>query len=293
MRLSNFIAALRSIVAIHENRFTRIESLRPIRHEYWVLDYLQGGRGLVRTSVSGDEWRMREHGEAHLYPPGTEYWEREIDTSTKSCHLIFECEDDYCFRQLVADSPYGYALIADNASILLKLFRKYDSAVSMNESQRIALGNSIFWEIIFHLLSLPPSENGRYILTSDSTTDRQSPLVRGVLEWLDEHHAEKVSIADIRREFAVSRTALYNEFVKKTGETPSGALNRIRLKHADNLLLRGKRLKEIAEFTGFSSAYHLSKAYKKFYGIPPSKARKTNYFSQKSRLQKKSSSTGC
>ncbi|NOY75064.1 MAG: AraC family transcriptional regulator [Kiritimatiellaeota bacterium] len=31
-------------------------------------------------------------------------------------------------------------------------------------------------------------------------------------------------------------------------------------------------MKGIAESTGFSSAYHLSKAYKRFYGISPSHA---------------------
>ena len=47
-------------------------------------------------------------------------------------------------------------------------------------------------------------------------------------------------------------------------------LRRLRLEKARLLVERGLTLKEIAAETGFYDEFHLSKAFKQFFGVPPS-----------------------
>lgn len=64
-------------------------------------------------------------------------------------------------------------------------------------------------------------------------------------------------------------------FKHETGDTPMNYLIRVRMRRAGELLRTQKHtsIQDVARCVGYEDAYHFSKAFKKHYGMPPSKYR--------------------
>lgn len=102
----------------------------------------------------------------------------------------------------------------------------------------------------------------------------QSAVTRAE-QYLAEHHAEALDMQDLSRQLGVSYTSFRRAFRKETGLSPWQYLLSVRLNRARRLLsAEGKKLEEVASAVGFSSAFHLSGAFKKTYGISPNVWRK-------------------
>jgi AraC-like DNA-binding protein len=62
-------------------------------------------------------------------------------------------------------------------------------------------------------------------------------------------------------------------FMESAGENPKSFYTRMRLRHAEEMLRFGmKNVGEAAAETGFGDQFHFSKAFKKLFGAPPSRA---------------------
>jgi AraC-like DNA-binding protein len=85
-------------------------------------------------------------------------------------------------------------------------------------------------------------------------------------------HAEKpISMEQVAAELGVAYSHFRNEFRRQTGLTPWKYVLRLRLMRTRRLLASSDaKLEEIADLVGFSSAFHLSQAFKQAYGHSPS-----------------------
>jgi len=114
----------------------------------------------------------------------------------------------------------------------------------------------------------------------------QAPPVRGasrndqriaadVRELLSERFAEPLTLVDIGLEVNVSRFHLARAFRRYTGMTVHGYRTSLRLRAAADLLVdsNGSDLSTIAHVTGFASHSHLTDAFRRYFGLPPSLAR--------------------
>ena len=77
------------------------------------------------------------------------------------------------------------------------------------------------------------------------------------------------------REMAMSRTILYEKLKALTGQSPGELITIVRMKAAARLLLEGHQVQEVAIKTGFTDAAYFSTAFKKYYGVSPSKYKKS------------------
>jgi AraC-like DNA-binding protein len=74
----------------------------------------------------------------------------------------------------------------------------------------------------------------------------------------------------LARELGVNYAGFRREFQRRTGLAPRQYLLRLKLEHAQRLIgATPYTLEAIAEQVGFSSAFHLSAAFKKRYGLSP------------------------
>ena len=99
-------------------------------------------------------------------------------------------------------------------------------------------------------------------------------LLDRVLAYVEEHLAEKISLADIARNFYVSESTVTQTFRKKMGISFYRCVTQRRLISAKKLIEDGTSLESTAELVGFSDYSSFFRAFKQEYGISPRQYRK-------------------
>ena len=93
-----------------------------------------------------------------------------------------------------------------------------------------------------------------------------------MLEYIQEHYSEKISITDLSEAYDVSSTHLNAKFKAETGYTFHDFLNYYRISKAVELQKEGNlKMYEIAEKVGISDYKYFNKVYKKYVGYAPAK----------------------
>ncbi len=102
-------------------------------------------------------------------------------------------------------------------------------------------------------------------------------LVRSVMEYINCHYHEKITIGEITGFFGTNRTTLSERFMKSAGMSVISYLSKIRINMAC-LLLRDTALPvaEIVYRTGYEDAAHFGRVFKKETGLSPSAYREKN-----------------
>lgn len=87
------------------------------------------------------------------------------------------------------------------------------------------------------------------------------------------------SLIDLARQVGTNEFTLKKGFKEVFGTTVFGMVTEIKLKHAKELLLSGeKSIAEVSRQSGYKYQGHFTKAFKKQFGVPPTKINDTNAF---------------
>ncbi len=102
--------------------------------------------------------------------------------------------------------------------------------------------------------------------------------MREVLDYIDAHFTESLSVAEISRQFGYAESHFCRRFKEVTGMTPVTYIRALRMELARRLLSEGdKSIAEIATACGFPDSSYFTRCFKKVYGRPPSGHRRNNY----------------
>ena len=108
-----------------------------------------------------------------------------------------------------------------------------------------------------------------------TTKDMMTEQAVATMEKYIRQNFSTVSVHSVSEEFGIEERTLRNLFTKTLGYTPKRFILKVKMEYIGNMLLNtSDSLSVIAQKTGFSSQYHLSKAFKEFYGISPDQYRK-------------------
>ena len=246
-------------------------------HAFWVLDYPRSDGGRVRVGSPRGRWWTREPRVAHLYPPGTPYWE---DTSgvrgpIHEAYVMFAGGDEAGLRSLVGRGQCFARVLDEGGQLGGPL---HDIALTGH-----TLGEGGFWKAqaglagLFDLLGSAVAQgDGTVVLPGASAGADESAtgLVGQAEDYFRSHLGETITLAAVARHLAMSPSSFSHRYAQEAGRSPMAALTALRIDLARSLLLRGLKLDAIARQTGFFDAYHLSKTFKKHCGVSPSAFRR-------------------
>ncbi len=95
-----------------------------------------------------------------------------------------------------------------------------------------------------------------------------------ILHYIDEHFLDICSLEELATQFGYTYGHICKIFKQEYVTTPVEYLLTKKMEYVALLLSQGKTLTEIAEVTGYSTPYNLSRAFKKHFGTTPSTFKK-------------------
>lgn len=90
---------------------------------------------------------------------------------------------------------------------------------------------------------------------------------------IKDRYSAPLTVEQLANACAMSQATFYRSFRRIIHKTPIQYLDEYRLKQAAQLILENEKLSVIAEACGFCDAFHLSRNFKRHYGVSPKKYR--------------------
>lgn len=149
--------------------------------------------------------------------------------------------------------------IADND---ISDFEELTASMRLNSIEHIRLATTKFLHMLYSWWS------------RDRLSQEEVPAHARMVEAITLMHndlSNTISIEQIAEATGMSTTGFRKAFKSFTGQSPKAFYDELRLKTAREMLRKGVyNVTQAAAQTGFCDAYHLSKAFRKHFGIPPS-----------------------
>ena len=99
-------------------------------------------------------------------------------------------------------------------------------------------------------------------------------LVNESIIYIQNHLFEPIRLNMMAQSLGVSNSVLYKAFMSVLDIPPATYIQQQKIHHAQQKFLLGKSVTEVAQELGYSSAYHLSKAFKQAMGMSPREYKK-------------------
>ncbi|WP_114778586.1 hybrid sensor histidine kinase/response regulator transcription factor [Botryobacter ruber] len=108
--------------------------------------------------------------------------------------------------------------------------------------------------------------------TTLTTNTRDNAFLKKIVETIEERITDpKLSVEELSREMAMSRSSLHKKLKSLTGQVPNEFIRLVRLKHAAKLLLQNEyNISEVGYMVGFNSHSYFSKCFVQQFKITPS-----------------------
>ena len=123
---------------------------------------------------------------------------------------------------------------------------------------------SDFYSVLSYISRIEQSKN---------QSDNNYALIDPAIEYLKRHiYDADFKISKLHALCGISDTYFRKIFTQKYNMTPKDYLLHARISHARSIIESGDygSIKEVSESVGYSDSLYFSKAFKKFYGAPPS-----------------------
>lgn len=104
---------------------------------------------------------------------------------------------------------------------------------------------------------------------------RLHPIIKGAVSFMQQNlSCAALTVEDVARSLNISEIYLRKLFEKHLGVTPFKKLTELRMSRAKLLVEEGQGLKEVCASVGYTDVFQFSRAYKRYFGHPPSSDRK-------------------
>ena len=221
--------------------------------------------------VGADRYRLRR-GDIVFVPPGISHRPLLPETLTEPYEryvlwLSQEFVDEFIARFSSAGKGITYVKLLRTGGtkweLLGELFRRgvWEAENRAPGWQAAVYGNTI---TLLTLMGRSIQERTASVLKAE-----KPDLLNAVLEYIELHLADKITLEDTAKHFYVSVSTITQLFRQKMGTSFYHCVTQRRLIAAKALISEGKILEEVSHAVGFTDYSSFYRAFKKEYGITP------------------------
>lgn len=162
---------------------------------------------------------------------------------------------------------------------LVKVTGLFNEAIGTNtrqlENYKIQLGCKVLEAFTEIARSYVTTETAQYM----ESQPRSYRVVQQILNYLNREYASDITGKLLEKEFGGNFDYMNRIFKKATGETIFRYLNRVRINHAEALILNSPwKMSVIGSKVGFSDEYYFSRVFKKYTGKSPTEYAREGMF---------------
>ncbi|NLR94354.1 AraC family transcriptional regulator [Flammeovirga agarivorans] len=248
---------------------------RPYKNNFFEIVYVEKGTG--RQCINEHEFEYKE-GNIFFLPP-LDCHSFKIHTPTKFYFIRFT---DHYFIQ--KDSLTNYNAWFDKIAYVIANYNKIPGDIIATENERQFIinnikciyqeylradnySNSIITGAIASILNiLARSIENRYVNKANETDSRFGEILRYINTNLLDH--DSIKLTALSEKFGISKSYFSEYFKKQAGVSLVDYILKSKLRIVETKVLHTDlSLKEIAWQLNFTDSSHLSKAFKKTYGM--------------------------
>lgn len=169
-----------------------------------------------------------------------------------------------CLRHALSEQSHVLRLHSSLNGKLGSVIRELDRSLQDEDYANELYHRILFLEFMIHLNRAALHNHIEFI--GDSASNEK---ILAVLNYLNEHLTEDISIDELSSRFFLSRYYLMHTFKEQTGYTIGSYLSTKRLFLARDLIAKGTPITDVCYACGFHNYSTFSRAYKKSFGESP------------------------
>jgi len=239
-------------------------------HDFWECLFVIKGELLVTAddkvyNLSSGDIIFHKPMEFHKYKVTSDYPAKVLIFSFSAKGESIDFFRDKVFKL----NPYQSNIINDFIVYIKnnsKTFKENDSYDYLFKNSSPLYIQSIICHIYLLMISL--MENCTFVPASVS---KESIIYSEIINYMNDNLHNNLSIEQFAKHANISISGLKRLFVKHAGINVHKYFLLLRLSSATKLINDGYSIGEVADTLGFSSQEYFSKAYKREFGISPSK----------------------
>lgn len=248
-------------------------SFKGEQHDFFELTYVD--TGTLYTEVDGVSYKLEEK-ELIIYGPGQFHSQHTNNQTVSYVTIMFNMEN------LSADLPETWFVSLTNRVFPYskKIYTLIKGLVQETSSHSVyshSLMHCMLTETILRLLEGAVSTSD----TNPASVSRhnyQVALIDQILEYIDNHIFEPLTVADICQQFSLSRSTLQHLFNSTINQSPKKYISDKKLEISCHMLMENRyTISEISLRLGYSSIHYFSYVFTQKYNIPPSEYAKRIY----------------
>ncbi len=260
-----------SVIEIYSFPFNRPGISTVFSPPEWAFEYHYGYAGKIKFLNPGSKCSLeRESHMVHLYAPGCLFQEdtRKSIIPRQETYIRFK-GGELCGLEKLTGKNRRFCRFIDRDH---KIGAILEQATQLCFTQ----GEKSFWEIqslLINCISVFLQETRKisehtYEMSSEPST--KDLFLANVERYIRQNISRNICNAELADYLNLSESTFNHRFKKLAGTSPKNRVLEIKIDTAKTLLLRGKRLQEIAGLTGFHDEFHLSRTFRRFSGESPS-----------------------
>ncbi|MBQ8655299.1 MAG: helix-turn-helix transcriptional regulator [Clostridia bacterium] len=257
------------------HNITQIRTGSCLIHSHTTYEILYMLEGDTVFSIGGTEYELQPH-TMLLIPPNSFHGihvltEKPYDRYTVHFDpgILSHENRALLLNKLPAKTDSSCCLRAMGESGILEMLRQFDDLAVSPETLHKPLIPIFLQALIARILIKLPVRNEENAHTPQS-------LKNDVLDYVNEHFTEPVTLDTLSARFFVSKSQLNQTFRRMTGTTVIDYIIRKRVSYAQQLLLNGASAQQAGSAAGFGDYTSFYRAYKKHFGCSPNKNKHEN-----------------
>lgn len=187
-----------------------------------------------------------------------------------------------CLIGSVADikdiTEKGYVILkaSKNKKALFKLCEAMnDEVTEKNVDSALMLQSYILQLFVYMAREFSLNEEETNTVSKTLSYPDKHMVVQLIMSYISENYMNDITLDMFAKNMYLSQVYISKIFKEATGYSPINYLIKVRLAKAKELLEEDDLpIKVISRKVGYEDAYHFSKLFKKYYGYPPSEAKK-------------------